>query len=105
MQKQVFYKHVHAFLGRGLTVTHIAGLCKSTDKHHTATCRAFIFPLDYDGMVSFILVTDRKPSLFKTSFSINKRKSEFRAQHAGPARGEATAKEGELSNMNENEQC
>lgn len=84
MQKQVFYKRVHAFLGRGLTVTYIAGQClvagKSTDKHHTATCRAFIFPLDYDGMVSFGLVTDRKRSLFKTSFSINKRKSEFRAQ-------------------------
>lgn len=62
MQKQVFYKRVHAFLGRGLTVTHIAGQClvagKSTDKHHTATCRAFIFPLHYDGMVSIILVTD-----------------------------------------------
>lgn len=84
MQKQVFHKRIHAFLGRGLTVTCIAGQClvagKSTDKHHTATCRAFIFLLDYDGMVSFGLVTDRKSSLFKTSFSINKRKSEFRAQ-------------------------
>lgn len=84
MQKQVFYKCVHASLGRGLTVTYIVGqrlvAGKSTDKHYTATCRAFIFPLDYDGMVSFGLVTDRKRSLFKTSFSINKRKSEFRAQ-------------------------
>lgn len=55
MQKQVLFKRVHAFLGRGITVAYITGQSlvagKSTQKHYNATCRAFIFSagLWWDG--------------------------------------------------------
>lgn len=100
MQKQVFYKRVHAGKRANSYIHHrTVSRCweERRQTHHNATCRAFLFPLDYDRMVRFGLLAERKGRLFD-------KQKKVRVQSAGPAQGEATLRKGELSNMNEKEQ-